>query len=162
MGKQKRIKQQNQDDSANPVAEKSFIDKHFLKLVLGVLTLAVVLIASVMFLPNLNKAEPVEVQINQEVYNHGKILYEANCASCHGLEGAGNMQAQIPALDGSMHSWHHDDTYLINQILYGGTNMPAVGANLNWTQEDAEAVLTYFKQWWKPQHKRAQPGSIGE
>jgi len=162
MGKQKRLKQQKQDDSASSGAEKSFIDKHFLKLVVGIGTLAAVIVASIIFLPNLNTTEKVEVLVNQEVFNHGKTLYEANCASCHGLEGAGNMQAQIPALDGSMHSWHHDDTYLVNQILYGGTNMPAVGANLSWSQEDAEAVLTYFKQWWTPQHKRAQSGSIGE
>jgi len=158
MGKQKRVKQQE----TLHIEKSSFINKHFSKIVFGVLTLAAVLIASILFFPFSSKTEKVEVQIDQEVYAHGKSLYEANCVSCHGVEGAGNMQTQIPALDGSMHSWHHSDEWLINQIMHGGVNMPAVGTTLNWSQEDVEAVLTYFKQWWRPQHKRAQQGSIGE
>ena len=162
MNKQNPITQEINDDSANPITEKSFIDKHFFKLVFAVLTLATIVITSIIFLPNPNKSERVEVLINQEVYNQGKTLYEANCVSCHGPDGAGNIQAQVPALNGSMHSWHHDDANLISQILYGGGNMPAIGANLNWTEKEAEAVITYFKQWWSPQHKQAQDGSIGE
>lgn len=158
MGKQKRVK----EDNANTMTRQpSFINKHFSKIVFGVITAAIAILALVIFYPSgENKAELSTV--SQEVLLYGESLYEASCASCHGADGAGNNQTQVPALNGSMHSWHHNDDYLINKIRYGGINMPAVGANEGWTDVDVEAALTYFKQWWTGQQRKVQQGSIGE
>ena len=104
---------------------------------------------------------PVQAQtVSAEVLELGEQKYAANCASCHGVEGQGNMQIGAPGLDGSAHSWHHDDGYLINQIRYGGMGMPAVAAD--WTDEEVDAVISYVKRWWDPQQRAMQPGDLGE
>jgi len=139
----------------------SFVNKHLSKLIVGIFILGAVLLGLIQSY----KAQENEAQlmsISQEVLAHGEELYQSNCMSCHGEDGAGNMQNLIPALDGSMHSWHHDDEYLINQIRNGSQNMPAIGLNENWTDEDVEAVLSYFKQWWSKQQMNVQKGTIGE
>lgn len=104
---------------------------------------------------------PTQAQtVSAEVLALGEEKYAANCASCHGADGAGNAQVGAPGLNGSAHSWHHDDNYLINQIRYGGMGMPAVAAD--WTDEEVDAVISYFKGWWDPQKRAMQPGDIGE
>jgi len=89
-----------------------------------------------------------------------KILYDNNCASCHGEGGQGHIQLNAPALDSSEHAWHHADEQLISIIRNGGANMPPVGSDFS--DEDVVAVIAYFKQWWTQEHKDFQPGEIGE
>ncbi|MEQ8400243.1 MAG: cytochrome c [Roseitalea porphyridii] len=95
----------------------------------------------------------------------GEALYEANCASCHGisLKGEPNWQTRRP--DGLMpapphdetgHTWHHPDRVLFEITKYG----VARAANLDGYQSamqdyegvlsDAEiiAVLSYIKSTW--------------
>lgn len=38
--------------------------------------------------------------------------------------------------------------------------MPAVG--VGWTNDDLAPVLAYVKQWWTPEQRGAQQGSIAE
>ena len=163
MEKQKKVKKDDIQESNSNIAitQPSFINKHFSKIVFGIITLAIAILALVIFYPS-GKNKPEISTVSQEVLLHGEVLYNASCANCHGIDGAGNNQARIPALNGSMHSWHHNDDYLINQIRYGNNKMPAVGANENWTDADVEAALTYFKQWWTGQQRKVQKGSIGE
>jgi len=139
----------------------SFIKKHFSKLVIGIVIFGAILLGFIFPYPS-QKNKTQVTTVSKEVLAHGETLYQSSCASCHGADGAGNMQNGIPALDGSMHSWHHDDDYLINQIRNGSLNMPAVGLNENWTDDDIEAVLIYFKQWWIKQQMKVQKGTIGE
>ena len=104
---------------------------------------------------------PAQAQtVSAEVLELGAEKYAASCAGCHGVDGAGNTQVGAPGLNGSAHSWHHDDGYLINQLRYGGMGMPAVAAD--WTDEEVDAVISYFKSWWDPQQRAMQPGDIGE
>ena len=58
----------------------------------------------------------------------GKIIYENNCVSCHqvNLIGAANWKGldedghrKAPPLNGTGHTWHHDDATLHNIIKYG-------------------------------------------
>ncbi len=98
--------------------------------------------------------------VTAEVLQVGESRYQAACAACHGVEGQGHVLLNAPALNGSEHSWHHPDEQIIGLIRNGGTNMPPVGAA--WDQEEIDAVLTYFKQWWSPQQRRSQTGTIGE
>ncbi|MCB0077421.1 MAG: cytochrome c [Anaerolineales bacterium] len=98
----------------------------------------------------------------------GQRLYAANCAACHGanLEGEANWRQpnadgtlKAPPHDANGHTWHHDDTYLLNVIRFGGTSpssrMPAYNERLN--DEEIEAVLAYIKSRWPPDIAAAQP-----
>jgi len=84
----------------------------------------------------------------------GEQAFQANCATCHGATGAGNPRAGVPALNGSMHAWHHPDSQIAATIRQGGLMMPAVGAD--WSDEQVMAVTAYIKEWWTPQQRAAQ------
>ncbi len=94
----------------------------------------------------------------------GRELYDANCASCHGLnlEGQSGWQSAnedgtypAPPHDETGHTWHHGDTMLLDYIRRGGqavlddmevdftSGMPGFGDEL--TADDIEAVLDYIQ-----------------
>ncbi|MGH2542192.1 MAG: c-type cytochrome [Ardenticatenaceae bacterium] len=104
---------------------------------------------------------------NDEQVVRGKALYEANCASCHGIEGEGAPNWQqpdatgafpAPPHDGSGHTWHHPDQQLLQIIAEGGplsgSQMPPFGDEL--TQEEMEAILAYIKTFWSPEQRETQ------
>ena len=94
----------------------------------------------------------------------GKIIYESYCVSCHqvnligaenwkGLDGDGHRKA--PPLNGTGHTWHHDDATLHNIIKYGLAKivknyegkMIGFGDKINDKQIDS--VLSYIKSHWE-------------
>ena len=94
----------------------------------------------------------------------GKIIYENNCLSCHqvnlvgvenwkGLDEDGHRKA--PPLNGTGHTWHHDDASLHNIIKYGlakivknyDGKMIGFGDKINDKQIDS--VLSYIKSHWE-------------
>jgi mono/diheme cytochrome c family protein len=93
----------------------------------------------------------------------GKIVYESNCVSCHqvNLIGAENWKGldedghrKAPPLNGTGHSWHHDDATLHNIIKHGlaklvknyDGKMPGFEDNLK--DKDIDSVLSYMKSFW--------------
>ena len=97
----------------------------------------------------------------------GKAIYEANCASCHGINGEGQPNWQIPNEQGVYpapphnndgHTWHHPDQQLLEIIAQGGslptTGMPGFEGTLN--QARMEAILTYIKTFWGPEQRDFQ------
>ena len=93
----------------------------------------------------------------------GKIVYESNCVSCHqinltgaedwkGLDKDGHRKA--PPLDGTGHTWHHDDATLHNIIKYGLVKLvknykgKMLGFEGNLKDEDIDSVLSYIKSFW--------------
>ena len=94
----------------------------------------------------------------------GKIVYENNCASCHGLylEGQPNWRRRdesgympAPPHDETGHTWHHSDKYLIQMTKYGienligkkyPNNMPSYENLL--TDKEIIASLSYIKSKW--------------
>jgi mono/diheme cytochrome c family protein len=105
----------------------------------------------------------------------GRVLYDTNCASCHGAELQGqpgwrsaNADGSFPAPphDASGHTWHHDDAMLRDYIKRGGqvvldgmgvsftSGMPGFGDSL--TDGDIEAVLDYIKSTWPERVRRQQ------
>lgn len=100
--------------------------------------------------------------VSMQVLDAGADYYQANCATCHGVDGEGYAQQGIPAppLDGSAHSWHHSDEQIVGLIRNGGSMMPAVGAG--WSEDEIHAVLAYVKTRWQPWQREAQQGGIGE
>jgi mono/diheme cytochrome c family protein len=102
----------------------------------------------------------------------GRVLYDANCAACHGgnLEGQPDWQSAgsdwrlpAPPHDATGHTWHHSDADLIAYITYGGeealaqmgvavdSGMPGFGDLLS-TDEIAD-ILAYIKSHW-PERER--------
>ncbi|MDC1130108.1 cytochrome c [Candidatus Pelagibacter sp.] len=94
----------------------------------------------------------------------GKIIYENNCVSCHqvNLSGAENWQGldndghrKAPPLNGTGHTWHHDDASLHTIIKYGLAKivknyegkMIGFGDKINDKQIDS--VLSYIKSHWE-------------
>ena len=121
-------------------------------LLLGVGAIAALAISS-----RLGQRGPGELAFpsySPEQVAQGEQYYQANCATCHGATGAGDARAGVPALNGSMHSWHHGDSQIAGLIRRGGIQMPAVGAD--WSDEQIIAVLAYIKQWWAPQQRATQ------
>lgn len=106
-----------------------------------------------------------------KIVAQGKILYAAQCASCHGknLEGQPNWQQRkpdgklpAPPHDISGHTWHHPEEMLIDVTKYGvgkhagpgyKTDMPIYDGVL--TDDEIVAVLSYVKSTW-PAEIRAQ------
>ena len=94
----------------------------------------------------------------------GKIIYESYCVSCHqiNLVGAENWKGldedghrKAPPLNGTGHTWHHDDANLHNIIKYGLAKivknyegkMIGFGDKINNRQIDS--VLSYIKSHWE-------------
>ena len=81
----------------------------------------------------------------------GEAIFRSNCARCHGTEAQGSPAAGTPALDGTMHAWHHSDSQIAGFVRGGVGRMPAVGAT--WSDEEIRALLAYLKQPWSPEQR---------
>ena len=101
----------------------------------------------------------------------GKIAYQNNCASCHqvNLSGAENWKGvdedghrKAPPLNGTGHTWHHDDETLHKIIKYGlvgiisdyDGKMGGFKDNLN--DKDIDSVLAYIKSFWPDDYYQHQ------
>ena len=146
-----------------PTRKTRFIDRYFWHLIAAAVLVAGAVNLLLWFSPG---ADTRQTGISLPSYpaaqvELGQRLYQANCATCHGVDGAGYAQAGIPApaLNGSMHSWHHTDQQISGWIRGGLGQMPAVGAT--WSDEEVEAVLAYIKQWWDPEQLAWQTEASG-
>ena len=109
--------------------------------------------------------EPVEQtplpELDPEAVGRGQVLYEADCAVCHGANGEGVPNWQTRNDDGSFppppqdvngHTWHHADQLLVDIILNGSgfpqSNMPLFAGSLN--ENDVMDILEFFKSTWGP------------
>lgn len=103
----------------------------------------------------------------------GQILYEENCASCHGINGEGQYPddpykidesglAGAPPHDVTGHTWHHPDQVLIATV-YNGQNlpnfhpMPAFKDKLS--IDEIISVIAYIKTWWGTEELDVQRGA---
>ena len=97
----------------------------------------------------------------------GKVLYEDNCASCHGADLEGQPDWQIPDQDGFMpapphdktgHTWHHPDSQLLEIIAKGGTlydgTMPGFEDELS--IDERAAILIFIKSTWQSDSREYQ------
>ena len=93
----------------------------------------------------------------------GEIIYKNNCMSCHqvNLVGAENWKGldkdghrKAPPLNGTGHTWHHDDATLHNIIKYGLAKLvknyegKMLGFEDNLKDKDIDSVLSYIKSFW--------------
>jgi mono/diheme cytochrome c family protein len=105
----------------------------------------------------------------------GGVLYDANCAACHGgnLEGQPNWQSAgsdgrlpAPPHDATGHTWHHSDADLIAYIALGGaealaqmgvtfdSGMPGFGDVLS--ADEIADILAYIKSHWPERERQFQ------
>ena len=93
----------------------------------------------------------------------GKIIYQNNCISCHqvNLVGVENWKEldedghrKSPPLNGTGHTWHHDDATLHNIIKYGLVKLvknyqgKMLGYEDKLNDKDIDSVLAYIKSFW--------------
>ena len=106
---------------------------------------------------------------DQDLVVLGKLVYENNYASCHGVNLEGQERWREPDADGYMpapphdetgHTWHHPDEYLFLMTKYGleeiigqeyPNNMPAYKDILS--DEEILASLSFIKSTWSREIK---------
>lgn len=111
-------------------------------------------------------------ELDPAVVSAGKIVYDQNCATCHGVSAEGQADWKTPNPDGTFkapphddsgHTWHHADDQLIDIITRGPAfyaesgataNMPGFEATLSAAQ--IESSLTYIKSLWSAENKQSQ------
>ena len=126
------------------------------------------------FTPSILIDGPVRADISlkpddQDLVVLGKLVYENNCASCHGVNLEGQERWREPDADGYMpapphdetgHTWHHPDEYLFLMTKYGleeiigqeyPNNMPAYKDILS--DEEILASLSFIKSTWSREIK---------
>ena len=100
----------------------------------------------------------------------GQALYEAHCATCHGIDGDGQNPDNPYALneDGLMvapphdstgHTWHHPDqqnflTVWRGRKAPGALEMPGFGEKI--TVDEVFQILAYIKTWWGDEELSSQ------
>lgn len=108
-----------------------------------------------------------------QVVQAGEVVYQQNCASCHGeqLEGQPDWRSRTPEgllpappHDATGHTWHHADDLLFEITKYGAAHviddpsyqsaMPAYESILS--DQDIIAVLSFIKSRWPEQERQWQ------
>ena len=152
------------------------------KFAVPILFIFFVLMSIFYFTPSILFDGPVIADISlkpddQDLVVLGKLVYENNCASCHGVNLEGQERWREPDADGYMpapphdetgHTWHHPDEYLFLMTKYGleeiigqeyPNNMPAYKDILS--DEEILASLSFIKSTWS-REIRLQHDKINE
>jgi len=98
-------------------------------------------------------------KLDSEKIRRGKIIYQTNCATCHGQNGESSPgwrkqgadgKYPPPPLNGSAHTWHHSTDTLSKVIREGSPpgigGMPAWGNKL--TDEEIDDVIVWITSIW--------------
>lgn len=106
----------------------------------------------------------------------GEVLYDENCASCHGANLEGQPDWQTPDPDGTLrapphdrtgHTWHHGDKLLFDYTKLGGeqalkrmgvtdvkSGMPGFGDTLS--DQEIWDILAFIKDSWPDRERNLQ------
>ena len=101
----------------------------------------------------------------EELVQAGAVLYQKNCAACHGAQAQGQEPGQpmggtradgtfiAPALNGTAHAWHHPPQ-MLHRIIKDGSpapESPMKGWAGRMSDEEIDSVLAYMQSLWPPQ-----------
>lgn len=79
----------------------------------------------------------------------GQIVYEANCAACHGDSTTPPPLPGAPTHSALGHTWHHQDRLLVEWVLDGvplAQVMPTFRDVLS--EDEARSAIAYIKTFW--------------
>jgi len=101
------------------------------------------------------------VSVDTTRASRGQLLYQQNCAVCHGVtghgDGPGGANLPVKPFDLTTHVLLHDEQYLYAVILNGRGYMPAWGDKL--TQDQIYDVIAYIRKLaLDAQKQNAKPG----
>jgi len=99
-------------------------------------------------LPTAGKAEGNPIDATPESIAIGRMLYEQNCQSCHGVDGRGDGPLSedlvVPPADFRQHLPYHTDDIFFSVMTNGlGTIMPGFGEAL--TEEERWHLLNFLQ-----------------
>ena len=115
---------------------------------------------------------PAVPVLNATQVARGKQVYQQKCLICHGENGVGAPNWNVPDANGNFpapphdetgHTWHHSDRVLYEAIRDGmhdplkpnsPLRMPAFADKLS--DADIRAVIVYFKSLWNREHQEYQ------
>ena len=140
----------------------------------GAVVLAVLVVAGTLVAALWSSPAPRADPANAAQVALGGIVYERQCASCHGakLEGQPNWRDRLPngrmpapPHDATGHTWHHPDGVLFGITKEGlvpgryapkgyASDMPGFGGALS--DDEIWAVLAYLKSAWPPREREYQ------
>ena len=98
-----------------------------LKYIIKSFSVIILLVFSILTVAKAHNHFPITTE-SKIMIERGKIVYQNNCVSCHmiDLAGAENWKEldedghrKAPPLNGTGHTWHHDDKTLHAIIKYG-------------------------------------------
>lgn len=117
-------------------------------------------------------ADLLEQPQDAEPIRAGRVIYQQSCATCHGAQGEGAPNWQLPNAQGEMpapphneagHTWKHADGMLYQIIQQGWRDpfnktkrltMPPFAGKLTPTQ--TRDVIAYLKTLWTSEQRRFQ------
>jgi cytochrome c oxidase cbb3-type subunit 2 len=95
----------------------------------------------------------------------GKMIYTANCQSCHQANGEG-LKGAFPPLKGSPIVLGDNLEKYIDIIMHGYDAraeygvMPPVGTNMNFTEKEMSALINYERSSWGNNGKKVTPEEV--
>ena len=124
--------------------------------------LIIFIIFSILSIAKAHNHFPITTE-SKIMIERGKIAYQNNCVSCHmiNLVGAENWKdvdedghRKAPPLNGTGHTWHHDDKTLHAIIKYGLAKLvnnyqgKMMGFGEKLSDKEIDSVLAYIKSFW--------------
>jgi mono/diheme cytochrome c family protein len=97
------------------------------------------------------------IDSSPEMIAEGRVVYQTNCANCHGDATTPPPLPGAPPHTADGHTWHHSDGQLVSWVLNGVPNgqvMPKFFGTL--TQSEVEASIAFIKTFWPDEIVRMQ------
>ena len=141
-----------------------------LKYIIRSFSVIILLVFSISTVAKAHNHFPITTE-SKIMIDRGKIVYQNNCISCHmiDLAGAENWKEldedghrKAPPLNGTGHTWHHDDKTLHAIIKYGLAKLvndykgKMIGFEDNLSDKEIDSLLAYIKSFWSEEEYEYQ------
>ena len=141
-----------------------------LKYIIRSFSVIILLVFNILTVAKAHNHFPITTE-SKIMIERGKIVYQNNCISCHmiDLAGAENWKEldedghrKAPPLNGTGHTWHHDDKTLHAIIKYGLAKLvnnykgKMIGFEENLSDKEIDSLLAYIKSFWSEEEYEYQ------
>ena len=141
-----------------------------LKYIIRSFSVIILLVFNILTVAKAHNHFPITTE-SKIMIERGKIVYQNNCISCHmiDLAGAENWKEldedghrKAPPLNGTGHTWHHDDKTLHAIIKYGLAKLvndykgKMIGFEDNLSDKEIDSLLAYIKSFWSEEEYEYQ------